>query len=52
MKNQSDLKTGSRLSYLDNLRINLTVLVILHHSSVVFDGGDGCRCPRSNRCVD
>jgi glucan biosynthesis protein C len=39
MKSQSDPQTSSRLSYLDNLRIYLTVLVILHHSSIAFGGG-------------
>ena len=45
MKNQSDPKTGSRLSYLDNLRIYLTVLVIIHHSSIAFSGGGGGAWP-------
>jgi len=39
MKGSSDPKTRSRLSYLDNLRIYLTVLVIVHHSSIAFGGG-------------
>jgi surface polysaccharide O-acyltransferase-like enzyme len=39
MKNPSDPKTGSRLAYLDNMRIYLTVLVILHHASIAFGGG-------------
>ena len=41
MKSQSDAKAVSRLSYLDNLRIYLTVLVIVHHASIAFGvGGD------------
>lgn len=39
MKSQLNLKTGSRLSYLDNLRIYLTILVIAHHASIAFGGG-------------
>jgi len=39
MKRQLEPKNVSRLSYLDNLRIYLTVLVILHHSSIAFGGG-------------
>jgi surface polysaccharide O-acyltransferase-like enzyme len=39
MKTQAAPKTGSRLAYLDNIRIYLTVLVILHHSSIAFGGG-------------
>lgn len=32
-------KSGSRLSYLDNIRIFLTALVITHHASIAFGGG-------------
>ena len=39
MKSQAVPKTASRLAYLDNIRIYLTVLVILHHSSIAFGGG-------------
>ena len=52
MKNQSDPKTGSRLSYLDNLRIYLTVLVIIHHSSIAFSGGGGGAWPVEDPSVD
>jgi len=34
MKPQAPPKTASRLAYLDNIRIYLTVLVIVHHASV------------------
>lgn len=40
MKDQPNHKTSSRISYLDNLRIYLTALVIVHHSSIAF-GGSG-----------
>ena len=33
-------KPGSRLFYLDNLRIYLTILVILHHAAIAY-GGNG-----------
>jgi len=39
MKDQPNPKTSSRVSYLDNLRIYLTALVIVHHSSIAFGGG-------------
>jgi len=39
VKSQAVPKTGSRLAYLDNLRIYLTVLVIVHHASIAFGGG-------------
>jgi glucan biosynthesis protein C len=40
MRIQTNVKTGSRLSYLDNLRIYLTILVILHHTAIAY-GGNG-----------
>lgn len=40
MKTQLYAKSGARLFYLDNLRIYLTVLVILHHASIAY-GGSG-----------
>jgi glucan biosynthesis protein C len=40
MKTQTDAKSGSRLFYLDNLRIYLIILVILHHASIAY-GGSG-----------
>jgi glucan biosynthesis protein C len=40
MKTQLDARSGSRLFYLDNLRVFLTVLVILHHASIAY-GGSG-----------
>ena len=36
IKSQSDAKTVSGLSYLDNLRIYLTDLGIVHHASIAF----------------
>jgi glucans biosynthesis protein C len=39
MKTQLYAKSGARLSYLDNLRIYLTLLVILHHASIAYGGG-------------
>ncbi len=39
MKPWSDPAGGSRLAYLDNLRIFLTILVIFHHASIAFGGG-------------
>ena len=39
MKTQLDAKPGARLFYLDNLRVYLTVLVILHHASIAYGGG-------------
>ena len=39
MKQSSSSVGGSRLSYLDNLRIFLTILVIFHHASIAFGGG-------------
>jgi len=39
MKSQAAPKTASRLAFLDNIRIYLTILVILHHSSIAFGGG-------------
>jgi hypothetical protein len=38
MKSQSDAVGKSRLAYLDNIRIYLTVLVIMHHASIAFGG--------------
>ena len=38
MKTQLDAKSGARLFYLDNLRIYLTILVILHHASIAYGG--------------
>jgi glucan biosynthesis protein C len=38
MKTQVDAKSGVRLFYLDNLRIYLTLLVILHHASIAYGG--------------
>lgn len=38
MKDQPNPKTSSRVFYLDNLRIYLTALVIIHHSSIAFGG--------------
>lgn len=32
--------SGSRLAYIDNLRVYLTILVILHHTAIVY-GGSG-----------
>ena len=39
MTQSSSSVGGSRLSYLDNLRIFLTILVIFHHASIAFGGG-------------
>jgi glucans biosynthesis protein C len=39
MKDLAEPKSGSRLAYLDNIRIFLTALVIVHHSSIAFGGG-------------
>jgi glucan biosynthesis protein C len=38
MKTEPDIKSGARLSYLDNLRIYLTILVVLHHASIAYGG--------------
>ena len=38
VKTQLDAKSGAGLFYLDNLRIYLTVLVILHHASIAYGG--------------
>ncbi len=38
MNTQPDEKSGSRLFYLDNLRIYLTILVVLHHTSISYGG--------------
>jgi surface polysaccharide O-acyltransferase-like enzyme len=40
MKAQKDRKSGSRLFYLDNLRIYLTILVIIQHAAIAY-GGSG-----------
>jgi glucan biosynthesis protein C len=40
MNEDKRAKTGSRLPYLDNLRIYLTILVILHHAAIAY-GGSG-----------
>ena len=39
MKDSTGQKSGSRLAYLDNIRIFLTALVIVHHSTLAFGGG-------------
>jgi len=39
MKDLAEPKSGSRLAYLDNIRIFLTALVIAHHASIAFGGG-------------
>jgi len=39
MKPQAVPKTAARLAYLDNIRIYLTILVIVHHASIAFGGG-------------
>jgi glucans biosynthesis protein C len=39
MKDLAQPKSGSRLAYLDNIRIFLTALVIAHHASIAFGGG-------------
>ena len=39
MKDLAVPKSGARLSYLDNIRIFLTALVIVHHSTLAFGGG-------------
>ena len=39
MKDSAEPKSGSRLAYLDNIRIFLTALVIVHHASIAFGGG-------------
>lgn len=39
MKTQVDAKAGARLFYLDNLRIYLTLLVIVHHATLAYGGG-------------
>jgi glucan biosynthesis protein C len=38
MKTQLYAKSGARLFYLDNLRIYLTILVILHHAAIAYGG--------------
>ncbi len=38
MKTQLYAKSGARLFYLDNLRIYLIVLVILHHAAIAYGG--------------
>jgi glucan biosynthesis protein C len=40
MSEDKKVKTVSRLAYLDNLRIYLTILVILHHAAIAY-GGSG-----------
>ena len=40
MKNPPVSSSGSRFAFLDNLRIYLTILVILHHTALAF-GGSG-----------
>jgi surface polysaccharide O-acyltransferase-like enzyme len=40
MKTPTDVNSGSRLFYLDNLRVYLSVLVILHHAAIAY-GGSG-----------
>ncbi len=40
MKTASSPSSGSRFAFLDNLRIYLTILVILHHTALAF-GGSG-----------
>ena len=39
MKDSAEPKSGSRLAYLDNIRIFLTALVVVHHSTLAFGGG-------------
>lgn len=39
MKHLAEPKGAPRLAYLDNIRIFLTALVIVHHSSLAFGGG-------------
>jgi len=39
MKEIATSKSASRLAYLDNIRIFLTALVIVHHVSIAFGGG-------------
>jgi fucose 4-O-acetylase-like acetyltransferase len=41
MKAGTKVETRSRLSYLDNLRIGLTILVILHHTAIAYGGTGG-----------
>ncbi len=41
MKTGSSLSSGSRFAFLDNLRIYLTILVILHHTALAFGGSGG-----------
>ena len=39
-----------RLFYIDNLRILLTILVILHHLAIIYGGsGGGCRIGKMAR---
>jgi surface polysaccharide O-acyltransferase-like enzyme len=38
MKTQRNKKSEDRLFYLDNLRIYLTILVILHHTAIAYGG--------------
>jgi peptidoglycan/LPS O-acetylase OafA/YrhL len=40
MKTTAVPKAASRLAYLDNIRVYLTILVIVHHASIAF-GGSG-----------
>jgi glucan biosynthesis protein C len=39
MKDLALPKSGARLAYLDNIRIFLTALVIVHHATLAFGGG-------------
>jgi len=41
MKTGSSPSSGSRFAFLDNLRIYLTILVILHHTALAFGGSGG-----------
>jgi hypothetical protein len=38
MKDSAGSKSGLRLAYLDNIRIFLTGLVIVHHATLAFGG--------------
>ena len=38
MKTESDGELRTRLFYLDNFRIYLTILVILHHAAIAYGG--------------
>jgi surface polysaccharide O-acyltransferase-like enzyme len=41
MKNQSGPDSSSRMFFLDNIRIYLTILVILHHAALAYGGMGG-----------